>query len=432
MTVPLDRLYQFIENHAEQIHGGPVELLRFYPHGSKNIDDLASIRLIPGHLKFVSPQIFCYDQEPLDFDRYQDVEPSWISDKHKALIKKYQLEKFNLQFQRHNIYDKSILIHSEQRSTNLQKYRDNWFIPAYHWSHAVIGLDWFRFAQHLDQKKQSSRTFLIYNRAWSNTREYRLRFAELVVKQNLQEHCQTSINPLEPELGIHYDLHKFKNSKWKPTTVLEHFFPISTAHSHYSADFDIEDYQNTDIEVVLETLFDDDRLHLTEKSLRPIACAQPFILAGTHGSLEYLRSYGFKTFSDIWNESYDLIQDSEERLISIAVLMKQISTWTPEQRVNKLAQAQLIADYNKKYFFSAEFFDRVVGELHHNLTTALDELERTNTSRIWIERRKKLWKLPEFRESWYDFGPDSYWPGRTRQDIVQVLKRARHYYNRNH
>jgi hypothetical protein len=431
MTVPLDRLYQFINNQAEQIHGDTVELRRFHPHGSKNIDDLSPIRLIPGYQRFISPLIFCYDQEPLDFDRYTDVEPSWVPNKHKQLVKKYQLEKFNLQFQRHNIYDKSILIHSEQRSTNLQKYCDNWFIPVYYWSHAIIGLDWFRFAQHVCQKKQSQRTFLIYNRAWSGTREYRLRFAELLVSQNLQDNCQTTINPTEPDLGIHYHLHKFKNSKWRPCTELENFFPTSTAHSHYSADFDIEDYQTTDIEVVLETLFDDDRLHLTEKSLRPIACAQPFILAGTHGSLAYLRSYGFKTFSQLWDESYDLIQDPEQRLICVTDLMKQIATWSADTRRQKLRQAQIIADHNRRHFFSTEFFHRVVDELRTNLATALNELEQTNTSRIWIERRKQIWNLPEFKESWYDFGADSYWPGRTRQDIVKVLKHARHYYNRN-
>ena len=74
-----------------------------------------------------------------------------------------------------------------------------------------------------------------------------------------------NINPIEPELGIHYDLHEFKNSIWRPNVVLENFFPISSAKSHYSADFDIEDYESTDIEVVLETLFDDSRIQLTEK-----------------------------------------------------------------------------------------------------------------------------------------------------------------------
>jgi hypothetical protein len=224
-------------------------------------------------------------------------------------------------------------------------------------------------------------------------------------------------------------LYQYRNYKWKPKTVLENYFPVNVHDSNASADFNIDDYRHTDIEVVLETLFDD-RLHLTEKSLRPIACAQPFILAGSHGSLEYLRSYGFQTFSHVWDESYDLIQDPEQRLISIIELMQEISTWTAEQRRLKMSQAQAVADYNKKLFFSQKFFNNVAGELHNNFTIALDELERTNTSAVFIERRKKNWSIPEFRESWFDFGPESHWPGRTRQDTIKVLSRARYYYNR--
>jgi hypothetical protein len=432
MSIPLDRLYPYIEKLAQQVsNDGVVDLRRFYPYGSKNIEDLTPIRSIPGYQKHISPMVFCYDQEPLDYDRYQDVEPDHISERHKVLVRTHNLEKYNFQFQRHNIYDKSLLIHSEQRSANLEKYCNNQFIPVYYWSHAVISLDWFRYAKHVQQQKQTNQTFLIYNRAWSGTREYRLRFAELLIHLNLQEHCKTSVNPIESELGIHYNQHNFKNTIWQPQTVLENFFPPSMASSNYSADFDIEDYESTDIEIVLETLFDDSRLHLTEKSLRPIACGQPFILASTHGSLEYLRSYGFKTFGNIWDESYDLVEDPAERLIQIAELMRYISYWTPEVRQRNMAEAQAIAEYNRQHFFSDTFFNQVIKELQINLTHGLQELESTNTSSIWINRRKKIWQIPEFQETWYDFGADTYWPGRTRQDILKVVARARHYYNQS-
>ena len=431
MSIPLDRLYPFIKNMAEVLNQSPIDLRRFYPHGSKDINDLSSLQPIAGYQRYISPMIFCYDQEPLNFDLYNNVEPDRIPEKGKILVKKYNLEKHNFQFQRHNIYDKSLLIHSEQRSDDLEKYRNNEFIPVYYWSHAVISLDWFRYAQHVQQKKQSNRTFLIYNRAWSGTREYRLRFAELLIHLNLQQHCKTSVNPIEPELGVHYEVHKFKNPQWRPQTVLENFFPPSVASSNYSADFDLKDYESTDIEVVLETIFDDNRLQLTEKSLRPIACAQPFILAGTHGSLEYLRSYGFKTFGDVWDESYDLVEDPAERLIQIAELMKYISNWTPEVRQRNMAEAQVIADYNRQHFFSPEFFNQVINELRNNLQAALKELENTNTSAIWINRRKKLWNISEFKEIWHDTGPDSYFPGRTRQDTLKIVSKARYYYNRS-
>jgi hypothetical protein len=210
----------------------------------------------------------------------------------------------------------------------------------------------------------------------------------------LENYCQTGINSVEPELDIHYKTYHFENPKWRPSNVLENFFKINTAHSHYSADFDIRDYENTDVEVVLETLFDDSRLHLTEKSLRPIACAQPFILAGTHGSLEYLHSYGFKTFDHIWDESYDLIEDPEERLIRIADLMRQIANWTPEQRINNLAQAQAIADYNKRHFFSETFFNNITNELKTNLFDAFVEIENCNRSKHYLSFRDQILSNP--------------------------------------
>ena len=392
MSIPLDRLYDYIEQIAERIFKDQLTIYRFYPHGSKRIEDLKSLRKSTQYKCFLCPEMFCNDQEPLNYELYQNVchPHGFAAPPDLAEILKKQgitFPSFNFRGQITNIWDRSILLHSEQRSADLDRYIVAQFISAYYWSHAIIALDWFRYAEHIIQHKQVSKTFLIYNRAWSNTREYRLRFAELLIHLNLQEHCKTSINPIEPELGIHYDSHQFKNPVWRPQTVLENFFPISTAHSNYSADFDIEDYEATDIEVVLETLFDDGRLHLTEKSLRPIACAQPFILAGTHSSLEYLRSYGFKTFGDVWDESYDLVEDPAERLIQIAELMKQISCWGPT-REKKLAEAQAIADYNRQYFFSQKFFNLVNNELETNLTKAFTELENTNTSSHYLKRRE--------------------------------------------
>jgi hypothetical protein len=329
-------------------------------------------------LQQLSPSLYCNDQEPLDYDYYNTA---------KLNIPLHPLYKHSPNFLiSQTIYKKVLLLHSEKRSINVEQYQQNQFIPVYWWSHAVIALDWFRYAIHVKLKKQSKKTFLVYNRAWSGTREYRLRFAELLVQHNLQDSCQTLVNPVEPELKIHYNQHKFKNPGWCPQTVLEDYFSTNIAPSHYSADFDINDYNNTDIEVVLETLFDDDRIHLTEKSLRPIAMAQPFILASTAGSLEYLRSYGFKTFGNVWDESYDNIKNSKQRLCAITDLMVQINNWDPVTREKKLAEAQAIANHNQQHFFSQDFFNLVIGELTANLTTALVDLEFTKNYQAWIDR----------------------------------------------
>jgi hypothetical protein len=214
--------------------------------------------------------------------------------------------------------------------------------------------------------------------------------------------------------------------------VLENYFPLCYADSHYSADFDQTDYESTDIEVVLETLFDDLRLHLTEKTLRPIAMGQPFILAATYGSLKYLQEYGFKTFSDCWDESYDMMSDSVERMNKIVEIMKQIVNWSDAEREIKIAQAQKIADYNKKYFFSKKFQSIILAELTHNLTQGLAKLETTNSSTLWLNYRKKLAKFLEIKNILTGKSPglDSSYSV-DRKDIAEVVLKARQYYLRS-
>jgi hypothetical protein len=404
MSIPLNRLYLYLERVAQEIFGNDVIIYRFFPDGSKKIEDLQPLNIKLFKEDALQPEIFCNDQEPLNYQFYQNQPNHHKNDP----VKNYAIDRilinnneifpsFNFRGQIRNIWDHALLVHSEKRSKEVELYRADQFIPVYYWNHAVIARDWFRYAEHVDQHKQTKKIFLIYNRAWAGTREYRLRFTELLVLSNLQNHCLTTINSIEPELNIHYKLHKFNNPIWQPQTALENYLPVSAAQSYYSAKFDIEDYESTDIEVVLETLFDDDRLHLTEKSLRPIACAQPFILAGTHGSLEYLRSYGFKTFGDLWDESYDLIKDPQLRMLAIIDLMKHIADWSNDIRDRKMAQAQEIADYNKKYFFSNNFHDTIDHELKNNFFTAFEYLKSNNTGKPYLRRRRVFQSIAELQ-----------------------------------
>jgi hypothetical protein len=249
-------------------------------------------------------------------------------------------------------------------------------------------------------KQPSQKTFLIYNRAWSGTREYRLKLADLLVELGIDNNCKTSISFTDPELNIHYQSYNFKNNKWKPKHCLENYFSINNISSCYSAKFDLNDYACTDIEIVLETLFDDDRLHLTEKSLRPIACGQPFILAATVGSLEYLKSYGFKTYSNIWPETYDHIQDPVERMKELVAVLKQISDWDAETRLVKLQQAQEIADFNRQHFFSNNFLKLIFAELETNMDQAFLQLRQRNTSQRWLDVQEQLCKIaPQLEKS---------------------------------
>ena len=418
MSIPLDRLYHFIEKIAIKNYGAPVIIYRFWPNGSKNIEDLNVLTTYytSWYECTVCPGVWCHDQEPLDYDFYQTQTRHFDSPWHK-LQQSLAIPAWrqNLMYGG-NMFLKNLLVHSEQRSKNLEKYAEQ-SVPVYYWSHALIARDWFRYAEHEDFTKDVNKEFLIYNRAWSGTREYRLRFSDLLVEHELTDHCLTFCSPKEH--GKHYETHVFQNPVWRPTRVLENYFPSSQANACASADFNTVDYRSTAIEVVLETLFDDDRLHLTEKSLRPIACRQPFILVATHGSLQYLRDYGFQTFDTIWDETYDTIEDPYQRMQAIIRTMREITAWSDVQRRDNVQRMAQIAGHNHKHFFSEGFLNQVIDELDTNMTNAFDQIKQDPDFDKWLDRWQYLLQFPQIRD-FVDVNQDTTMPN--RQQYEQVLE----------
>ena len=417
MNIPIDKLYHYLETVARDVYGDVV-IYHFYPHGSKKLEDLKGLRKQSSADRYMLPSIYCHDQEPLSYNLYtnQILAPR----PGQQLFKKYNIAYNDEPFIKYpSIYNKRLLIHSEKKSPDIDLFQQKNFIPIYYWSHGIIALDWYRYASYEQLNKNVNKTFLIYNRAWSGTREYRLKFVDLLIDYNLIDQCQTTFSPIEPELQLHYTKHKFVNSKFQPGHQLENYLLPNSVDATASADYEINDYNTTNIEVVLETLFDDQRLHLTEKILRPIALAQPFILAATQGSLEYLRSYGFRTFASVFDESYDTIKDPVLRLEAIVTIMKEITKWTEQECKEKLALANQIALYNRKHFFSNKFFAQIEDELIANLKQGFAEFETTVDTNGFFELRKQAAKFEEIKTHILEL--------ENRQDIIKILTKAKEY-----
>jgi hypothetical protein len=138
---------------------------------------------------------------------------------------------------------------------------------------------------------------------------------------------------------------------------------------------------------VLETLFDDTRWHLTEKTLRPIACGQPFMLASTPGSLQYLQKYGFETFNGLINESYDKIADPKARLQAIVIEMQRIAAMSTVDKQLLWQQLYAIAARNKQRFFSQEWQTSIENEFYHNLNSAMTVMEQNCTGKYWAKSK---------------------------------------------
>jgi hypothetical protein len=214
-----------------------------------------------------------------------------------------------------------------------------------------------------------------------------LYFTEKLIENQLVNYCQTTFNPHDE---WHYSQHVFKNKNFQITnyTIEQHLSPTQFAPTS-SADYNNKDYSVIGIEIVLETLFDDTRWHLTEKSLRPIACGKSFILAATPGSLQYLRSYGFETFSGLIDESYDLIVEPHLRLQAIVKEMQRISQLSTTEKYKLYTDLDVICQRNKQHFFNG-FVDQVIEEYKNNLDTAMKIMQRNCTGKHLTEIKKLL------------------------------------------
>jgi hypothetical protein len=389
MNIPFFQIYNYISSLLKS----DTTIYRFFPHGSKNIEDLGMLYNYHDRGTDLnhSIAIIMHDQEPLDFDLYnhsyieQHLEKCLTKNKRYLTPSNCNLELLkltdlielwkseNLNFILHGVTtaDRNIICHSEKRSTEVEKYKSVGLEPMYYWSHALIARDWYRYAE-IDpelqpQPDQYKYDFVVYNRAWTGSREYRLKFADLVLENSLHNYSNIRFNPWDGD--CHYQSHAFKNPNFAPSRELD-ILPLNLASAESSADYSSLDYQQCWFDVVLETLFDDSRLHLTEKILRPIACGKPFLLCATPGSLEYLRSYGFKTFDGIIDESYDIETDPVKRLQKIINCMKSISQLTPNEKKLLNKEINLRTHYNQQMFFSDKFLKQVIGELVDNYLTA--------------------------------------------------------------
>ena len=399
MSVPLDRLY----NYLDSLCNHDLLIYRFSPHGSKNLSDLRELNnYLPMGWRWclLTPGVIVHDQEPLYFNTTTAMsivtnfcnraQLDYMAPFQSELAAKYWFRALTV-FQ-HSIYDKTLLIHSEKNSRDLDQFCQSEFIGVYWWAHAAIACDWYRFAKHdiglAINFERMTKDFLIYNRAWAGTREYRVKFTEMIVDHNLQDFCNMKFNPMDDQ--CHYRDFQPVNAAFKANRYdIENYFEPCHANSDSSADYNSEDYGSIGIEVVLETLFDDQRWHLTEKSLRPIACGRPFILAATAGSLQYIRSYGFQTFAPYIDENYDTIQDPLLRLAAITNEMKRISQLSAEDKRSLWHAVYCVAKNNQDLFFSDQWQASIFNEFVTNINQGLAIMEQHKTGSYWKQMQQR-------------------------------------------
>jgi len=92
--------------------------------------------------------------------------------------------------------------------------------------------------------------------------------------------------------------------------------------------FNSQWYNETYASMVVESQVDIGSKHtpifITEKTMKPMAFQHPLIVYGNHSTLKTLRDWGFETFDNLWDESYDSVIEVDQRRDAIINLLNQL------------------------------------------------------------------------------------------------------------
>ena len=211
---------------------------------------------------------------------------------------------------------------------------DNW-IPYYHITTNPIEFN----------PKDDRFLYLSYAR---NPRHQRIKLCHDLLKEGLLDKGRVSLNTWN-----HNDEGVYDDMDSNTVLQLHSMTPIEidrTLDYNLACEITIEDYTSTFISIVNETLTDVGTLFISEKTYKAIAVGHPFIIAGSYGTLEYLKSLGFKTFDKWIDESYDTEPDFKRRmrkLISIIVKLNQL----PISELRKIRKEMLeVVQHNQKVY----------------------------------------------------------------------------------
>ncbi len=101
--------------------------------------------------------------------------------------------------------------------------------------------------------------------------------------------------------------------------------------------------------LVTETWAEGHKLFLSDAILAPILNKTPFMVVGNCGTLDFLKSNGFKTFDSIIDESYDSIKDDVTRWNTV---LSEVQKLSQQDWQSKRQQVEEIVQHNFYHMFA--------------------------------------------------------------------------------
>ena len=259
-----------------------------------------------------------------------------------------------------------------------QKYE---WTPHYYFYHGWACLDWFRgydrtFLIPRARDRRPTRTFMSPNRIVGGRRDHRVIFLYHVFKNHLQHNHISAPRVCQYEgIDITSIAQKYTNVYQDIVTALNQadlpklFSGEQQQHMHSHRLGNFTEVADSLIYVPTETVYFGRRTHITEKTFKAIALEMPFVLVAPAGSLEYLREYGFKTFSGIFDENYDTEINDIHRIERVIKLLKDLDSLTVKEQQQIHRACLPVIEHNFNHFYRGGFAEILWSEMNHMLNT---------------------------------------------------------------
>jgi hypothetical protein len=223
-------------------------------------------------------------------------------------------------------YDENLaaIEHSEKIYQNLQKPYKFLFLNGRTRPHRNYLLKHF---QH---------TGLLSHSLWTNLESGQARSVSLRLA-----HSPLPIQLLDPK----YEFDFYRDQIIIPTTdtfVKNHLFKNTWGEIYLKAD----PYIDTYFSLVTETVFEYPHSFRTEKIWKPIAMGHPWIAVANAGYYRDMRNLGFQTFNGIIDESFDLIDNNQQRIDRIATVVEDLCQ---QDLASFLKECYTVCKYNQQH-----------------------------------------------------------------------------------
>ena len=359
----IDHIYEFLyENLFNKFS------VYHLPGGVPKISNLTHSDLYLFTKFLGNPEIFFYDQEPII----------------PSIVDQYFLLK--------NMNKTNTILCVSEHSKAVNQYK-----KLYYFFHGFAALDWYRGYYILNYNKsivkEYKHDFISFNRIINNDRSYRIYFVSLLKKlglldqnlvsfgvtDNLFDDWRDEVADPNTKLSEHARQHAESHLVNIDKLIIDRAELSGSASANIPRTIEgwwpNNDQPNTDAfwHIVTETVFYYDKLHLTEKIFKPIASKQPFMLLAAPGNLTYLKSYGFKTFDSVIDETYDTIQDNDRRTEAVVEQLHWYCNLTPGEKKDIIQQLEPIIQHNFHHFYG-EFRHIITRELLDNTKTLFKEI----------------------------------------------------------